>query len=167
MWYALLTACMYFFPSPASLEGEHPFYVSVATLEHNAAEKRLEISVRIFTDDFEQCLRKGTREKVDLLDKAAHEAMDTIVAGYINKHLELTADQVLLKMNYLGYQQEEEAVLIFLEAVNLPRLKKLQVKDDLLYECKKDQHQIIHLTVNGKRKSTRLSNPQSYASFSF
>ena len=38
-----------FFPSQ---QDAHPIYVSVTEIEHNAAEKTLEISCRIFTDDF-------------------------------------------------------------------------------------------------------------------
>lgn len=32
----------------------HPFYVSVIDLHHNAKEKMVEVSIRIFTDDLEQ-----------------------------------------------------------------------------------------------------------------
>ena len=32
----------------------HPFHVSVVEIEHNAEDKSLEISCKIFTDDFEK-----------------------------------------------------------------------------------------------------------------
>src|SRR6476661_2375693 len=34
----------------------HPFHVSTTEINHNATDKTLEISCRIFTDDFESCL---------------------------------------------------------------------------------------------------------------
>ena len=35
----------------------HPIFVSVTEIEHNAKDKTLEISCKIFTDDFEKTLR--------------------------------------------------------------------------------------------------------------
>lgn len=37
----------------------HPFHVSVIEINHNAADKTLEISCKIFTDDFEKILAKN------------------------------------------------------------------------------------------------------------
>ena len=35
---------------------DHPFHVSVIEINHNAADKNLEISCKIFTDDFEKIM---------------------------------------------------------------------------------------------------------------
>ena len=36
----------------------HPFYVSVTEINHNAADKTLEISCKMFTEDLEEILEK-------------------------------------------------------------------------------------------------------------
>ncbi len=46
----------------------HPLFISVTEIEHNAKEKSLEVSCKIFTDDFERTLRAAYKTKVDLLD---------------------------------------------------------------------------------------------------
>ncbi|HXL58320.1 MAG TPA: DUF6702 family protein, partial [Chitinophagaceae bacterium] len=43
----------------------HPFFVSMTDINYNSKEKELEISVRIFTDDFENTLRKYHSTKID------------------------------------------------------------------------------------------------------
>ena len=45
----------------------HPIYVSVTEIEHNAKDKTLEISCKIFTDDFEKTLSQAYKTYVDLL----------------------------------------------------------------------------------------------------
>jgi hypothetical protein len=41
------------------------------------------------------------------------------------------------------------------------------VINDLLYEYLPQQMEIMHVTVNGERKSSRLNNPDSKAEFTF
>ena len=39
----------------------HPFHVAVLTIDHNAGEQSLELTCKLFTDDFENEDRKSTR----------------------------------------------------------------------------------------------------------
>ena len=46
----------------------HPIHVSVAEIEMDEKDKRLEIMMRVFTDDLELTLRKATNQpELDLL----------------------------------------------------------------------------------------------------
>ncbi len=44
----------------------HPLYISVTEINHNAKDKILEVSCKIFTNDFETVLEKIAKTKVDL-----------------------------------------------------------------------------------------------------
>ncbi|NDE11960.1 MAG: hypothetical protein EBZ95_15580, partial [Chitinophagia bacterium] len=68
----------------------HPIFVSVTELEHNAAEKTVEISCKLFVDDFEKTLRKKYNTKVDLLDAKLKIEMNRIVNDYIQKHFSVS-----------------------------------------------------------------------------
>ncbi len=57
----------------------HPLYVSVIEIDHNAKDKTVEISVRIFTDDLEATLRKYTTARVDLTAPGHKPAMERLV----------------------------------------------------------------------------------------
>jgi hypothetical protein len=70
-------------------------------------------------------------------------------------------------MEWLGYEQQEESIASYLQVNGVEAFKKIAVKDDILYEFKTEQISLIHLTVNGKRKSTKLNNPDSVASFEY
>jgi hypothetical protein len=149
------------------LKENHPIFVSVTEIEHNAAQKMLEISCKLYTDDFEKTLRMHTKEKVDLLNPVLKKQMDVLVNNYIQQHLILQADGKKLALQYLGFEQQEEGIVSFFQAANINSLKKLDITNNLLYEYKTEQLGIIHVAVNGNRKSTKLNNPEAQASFSF
>ena len=57
----------------------HPLYISVTEMEHNVTDKNLEISCKIFTDDFEKTLASVFRAKVDLTAPADKGEADRMV----------------------------------------------------------------------------------------
>lgn len=145
----------------------HPIFVSVTEINHNAANKTLEISCKIFTDDFEQTLRQQNKTTVDLLNPVNKQAMNVLVNNYIQKHLQVSADDKKLALQFLGFEQQEEGIISYFEVKNIATVKKLDVTNTLLYESRPQQMQIIHVMVNGERKSSRLNNPDEKASFVF
>ena len=145
----------------------HPIFVSVTTIDHNMANKTLEVSCKIFTDDLETTLRKKYNKKVDLLDVTLNEAMKPMVNDYIKMHLVITADGKLANMQFIGFEQQEEGIISYFEVKDVATVKKIEVMDNILYDEKPQQMEIIHVTVKGQRKSSRLDNPENRVSFLF
>jgi len=159
-----LAASLFVFCSSGEM---HPIYVSVIEIEHNAKDKTLEISCKIFTDDFEKTLRQVYKTHVDLLKPADKEAMNKLVNGYVQKHLQINVDGKDVQLKFLGYEQIEEGIYSYYQADNINTVKNITVTDDILYEYKDQQMSLIHVTVNGIRKSTKLNNPDTKASLGF
>lgn len=147
--------------------GHHPIFVSVTEIGHNAVNKTLEISCKIFTDDFETALRKQNSKKIDLLDANFKSAMNPLVDNYIQKHLSIIADGKPVSMQFIGFEQQEEGIISYYEVKNIATVKKIDVTDNILYEYKSEQMEIVHVMVNGERKSSRLNNPDEKVSFQF
>ena len=145
----------------------HPIFVSVTEIEHNAKEKTLEISCKIFTDDFEKTLRQQYNIHIDLLNSKEKAAMEKLVSDYVQKHLLLKVEGKPVVLQFLGYEQQEEGIVSFYQVNNIAAVKKLEVTDNILFEYKKEQISIIHSIVNGNRKSTKLTNPEDKTSFEF
>jgi hypothetical protein len=145
----------------------HPLFVSVTEIEHNAKDKTLEISCKIFTDDFEKTLRQNYKTTIDLLKPKDKTAMNKLVSDYVQKHLLLTVDGKKTTLQFLGYQQNEEGILSYYQIDNIPAAKKIDITNNILYDYKKEQIGIIHVTVDGNRKSTKLNNPKDKCIFDF
>ena len=147
--------------------GRHPIYVSVTEIEHNAKEKTLEVSCKIFTDDFEKTLRSAYKTHVDLSDSKIKPAMDRLVSDYVSKHLKIAVDGNPTTLRYLGYEKIEEGIFSYYQADNIPSVKKITVTDDVLFEFNEQQMSLIHVIVGGQRKSTKLDNPEKVGNFEF
>jgi hypothetical protein len=146
----------------------HPLYISVTEIDHNTKDKNLEISCKIFTDDFEKTLTSVFKAKVDLTAPADKGEADRMVREYIKSHLLLKVDNKAVTLEFVGFEKENDAVWSYFEVKNITTApKKIDVTNTILYETYDKQMNLMHVTVGGDRKSYRLNNPDEEASFSF
>jgi hypothetical protein len=145
----------------------HPFHVSVVEINHNAADKTLEISCKLFTDDFEKVLAQNYKTRVDLINPPDKAAMDTLVKKYISSHLSINADGKPGKLMYVGFERESEAVYGYMQVDGIASVKKIDITNKLMYDLFTDQVNLVHVIVGGNRKSTKLDYPESNAGFEF
>ena len=145
----------------------HPYYVSATEIEYSHPDKEIQVACKIFTDDFEQALKAMYHTKIDLYHPQDKALLNKQITGYIQKHLHLKADNKTVTLNYIGYEIEGEAAWCFFSAGNILAVKNIEVFNDLLYEYKKEQVNMMHTRVNGDRKSARLSYPDTSMQFSF
>lgn len=75
--YSLLLLCVAFFAVGAGIK--HPLHVSTTEVNFNAKDKTLEVSCKIFSDDFEAILAKLYKQKTDLSNPNMKSAMDELV----------------------------------------------------------------------------------------
>lgn len=145
----------------------HPFYVSVTEITQDPKTKTVQISVRVFFDDFEKSLDHQYKEKVNILKPVDRKKVDQLIADYVKKHLQIKVNQQPIAFKYLGYEIEEDAAWCYFETGATPVIKNIEIKNDVLFAEHESQSNMIHVTVNGQRKSTKLDNPKNSASLSF
>ena len=145
----------------------HPIYMSVTEIEHNATDRTLEISCKVFTDDFEKTLRKTYSGTIDLINPRDKALMNKLVSDYVKKHLLLKVDGKPVAMEFIGYEQQEEGIVSYYQVNNMMKVKKLDITDNILYEYKSEQISLLHITVMGTRKSTKMVNPEDKVSIEF
>jgi hypothetical protein len=145
----------------------HPFHVSVVEMNHNAQEKTVEISCKIFTDDFEKVLAKNYNTKADLTNPPNKVAMDSLVKKYIFSHLSLRINGRPATLVYVGFETDKEASYGYVEVDNIPSVSKVDITNSLMYDQFDDQVNIMHVIVNGNRKSTKLEYPEKSISVEF
>ena len=145
----------------------HPFYVSVTEIHHNAGDKNLEISCKIFTDDFETALAKANGSKIDLFNPKDKAAVEKQISAYIKKHLVIKLDSKPVTLEFVGFEWENEAVWSYFQVSNTAAPKKIDINNDLLYDAFDQQINLMHVSVGTNRKSTRLNYPEAAASFQF
>lgn len=145
----------------------HPFFLSMTDVNYNDKAKELEISVRIFTDDFENTLKKNYNEKVDVLHPADTKEMNRIVNDYLQKNLQFRVDNSTVQLHFIGYEQQEESIWSYFEVTNVSGVKKLEITNSLLHDYTANQVNMIHVKVGDMEKSTKLDFPAKQALFGF
>lgn len=147
---------------PAITGFNHPFYVSVIEAEYKAAQKELEVSCKIYPDDLEATLKQFVKHPIDLSAENKTEN-NKIIESYFKKHLGFKINGITKPFQFLGYENDKEATWIYLSIPALTNVKSVEVSTDMMYEYKEEQTNIVHITINGKRKSFKLNSPNKVA----
>ncbi|TWI78298.1 hypothetical protein IQ13_3980 [Lacibacter cauensis] len=145
----------------------HPYYMSVTELEYKPAEKEVQVACKIFTDDLEEALKREFNKKVDIVNAAQKKENEQLLQRYLQKHLKLQLDNKAVALDFFGFEEEGEAIWIYLLAKNTAAFKSATVFNDVLYSYREDQLNIIHFKNKGERKSYRLNYPNNQVSFSW
>ena len=138
---------------------KHPLHVSTTEVNFNAKDKTLEVSCKIFSDDFESILAKNYKQKTDLSKPAMKAAMDDLVKKYILSHLQIKANAKPVTLNYIGFEIDHEATNVYFEAEKISSVKSLEVTNTILYDLFDDQMSIVHLVHGQVRKSSKILFP--------
>jgi len=145
----------------------HPLYISVTELKHNPKDKILEVSCKMFTNDLEAALEKMAKVHVDLSAAKDKAASDKLIEEYVERHLRLKLDGKPALLHFVGSEKENDGTWSYFQVNDVPAVKRIDVVNDLLYDSFNQQIGIVHVTVGGERKSTRLDYPDANASFEF
>lgn len=154
-------------PRAGGGEGAHPLYISVTEIDHNAKDKTLEVSCKMFTNDFEATLEKVVHAKVDLSDPKDKKASDKLIADYVLQHLQLKVDGKAVALQFVGSEKEEDGTWSYFVVNNVSAVRRMDVANSLLYDNFPTETNIMHVSVGGEKKSLRLNNPDVNAVFEF
>lgn len=145
----------------------HPIFVGVIEIEHNAKDNTLEISCKLFTNDFENALRVHSNSKIDLLQPKYKPQMETLVNKYLQTHLKIWVEEKPVFMKYVGYEIVEEGIVSYFQVDHIATVKTITVQDNILYEMSPEQISLVHIIVGGNRKSTKMNNPDDKVTMQF
>ncbi|MFT3677227.1 MAG: hypothetical protein QM781_15125 [Chitinophagaceae bacterium] len=145
----------------------HPLHLGVTEAEHNAADQTLEISCKLFSDDFERILEKVYDRDIDLINPSDRAAVQAVINDYIRKHLSFKVDGKAVTFTCIGFEPDHEATYSYFQAEGIKEVKKVEVTSTLMYDLFDDQTNIFHIKVNGKRKSSKLNYPAKVTEISF
>lgn len=145
----------------------HPFFVSVIEVNHNAKEATVEISVRIFSNDFEKTLQKNTTARIDILNPPDKSLLDKQISSYITQKLHFRINGQPMALNYIGHEIQQESVWSYFEIPKVKDLRKLEADCSLLYDFEKTQSNIFHVKSRNQDKSYKLDYPKTGTVFEF
>lgn len=141
---------------------KHPYHVGSVEFKYNSKSKTFEVSAKFFLDDLENGLNKKYGKAVHFNDKNFKEEINQLLKDYCAEYLKLKVNNKFIKLNYLGFEEDAESVDVYLESVPVENPKKVETAVSFLYNYFEDQLNIVHIIVNGERKSSKLNYPNRY-----
>jgi hypothetical protein len=134
----------------------HKFHASLAEVEYNAKERRVEIAVRLFVEDFEEALGKASGRRVRL--DATPDVAD-LGAAYLRERLTITGpDGRALELKWVGMESKVDEAWVYLEAPSADGLAGATVSDRVFFELFDDQVNTVNLK-DGARRTTVVFKP--------
>ena len=140
----------------------HPYHVGSVEINYNAKTKTFEISAKFFLDDLENSLNAKYNKTLHFGEEKSKAGLDQALENYFAEYFKLKSNNKLLKINYLGFEEDKESVNVYLESEATEMPKKVETAVSLLYSFFDDQMNIVHIIVNGERKSSKLNYPDRY-----
>src|SRR5579872_5301982 len=107
----------------------HPLYMSVTEINHNAKDKLLEISCKVFTNDLEAALEKMAGTRVDLSAAAGKAAGDKLIDAYVEKHLRLRVNGKPVALHFVGSEKEMDGTWSYFQVNDVAAVKRIDVAD--------------------------------------
>lgn len=141
----------------SSFTALHKYYVSVTDVEYSLVNKSLQITSRLFIDDFQNVLQERYGASIKLEDKIS----DVYVEKYFKKKLLIEVNNTLKSYTYIGKEFDGDMLHCYFEVENVSDIQSITVTNKLLIELFEGQQNITHITINDKKKSFLLIKDNS------
>ena len=140
----------------------HPYHVGSVEINYNSNTKTFEVSAKFFLDDLENALNKKYNKTLHFGEEKSKAGINEALNDYFYEYFKLKNNNKFVKVNYIGFEEDRETVNVYLESEPTEMPKKVETAVSLLYSFFDDQMNIVHIVVNGVRKSSKLSCPDRY-----
>jgi len=122
----------------------HPLHTTITELSFNAADRTVQVSVRVFADDFRV---------------TAGAASDSAAFAYLRSGLTLSErDGRVLLLAWCGLRRQGDLVWLCARAPAPRGLAGVRVRARLLFDLYRDQINIVQARYDGRRTSLLFSS---------
>ena len=149
---AALVAFILMFPLAGAAPALHAYHSTITELRYNAAKKQLELSVKVFTDDFEKALSQGQPTHVNLTEAGPRPLV--LASAYLGRTLQVsTTAGVPLQLQVLGMQAENDGYWFYCKVPLPGPVSGVKLRQAALLDAFSDQMNIVNIEANGQKQS--------------
>jgi ABC-type uncharacterized transport system ATPase subunit len=135
-------------------------------MDFNAKEKSFEISIRVFTDDFEKALTKDNGGQKFVV--VNNDKNDAFVEKYIRKHFALiTPSKQKKSYSYVGKEQEADATWIYIEVSCPESITGFSLQNTTMLDLFEDQVNLVNFNYQGQKRSYIFKKDESMLPLGF
>ena len=105
----------------------HPIHVSMTNIEYSQSRKEYEITVKVFSDDFQKNIKALYNIDLNLGEENELANSPQIITKYFNKALNISFDGKKQNLQYVSKKMNFEATWVVFIIKNKEKIKKIDV----------------------------------------
>ena len=133
--------------------GIHKYYISVTQIEFIEDKQSVQITSRIFIDDFENLLRERYDKNITLAGKDELKIVDLYIERYLKEKLKIKINNEVSQLVFIGKEYDADIVRCYLEIEGVKKIETFEVRNRVLFDLFEDQQNIVKTKINAKQKS--------------
>ena len=133
----------------------HKFYVSVTNVNYSEKDAALQITSRIFIDDFENALQERFGFKAELATKNESKEADAFIEKYLRAKFAVAVNGKNASYTFIGKEYDVDVMICYIEVpgVDLAKTTSIQIENEILTDIFDEQQNIVHFKIDGRKKS--------------
>lgn len=147
--FALVLICFSFVAAD-----EHPIFISMAQVDYKTKLDRLEIAVKIFSDDLQKVITKKEGQTIEIGTDREHKDATAYIKAYVEENFKLSNNGKELELEYVGRELERKdffAMWVYYKVEKVKRLKDLKLYNNILIDYERTQKNKISFRVDDER----------------
>jgi len=135
--------------------GVHKFYLSVTNIDYSEKDKALQITSRIFIDDFEKVLQERYDFEAKLATESESQDADAFIEKYLKAKFAVATNGKAVPYTFIGKKYDTDVVVCYIEVpkIDLAEIESIQIENEILTDLFDEQQNIVHFKIDGKKKS--------------
>jgi len=144
----------------------HPIHVSVTNIDLDPDEGKMELSVKIFADDFQDLILHKYSVQLKLTDQELPGDKIHSVNRYIGETLQFEINgKEIGELNFDKSELNEEAIWLYYSYDHGKRIREINVRNNLMNEKFDDQTNLLIISYNSKQNGYRMDNKTTDLTF--
>jgi hypothetical protein len=144
----------------------HPIHVSVTNVDMDPDEGTVELSVKIFADDFQDLILHKYSVQLNITQQEEPGENITSVNRYIGEALQMEINGRKIEgFTLTNLELREEAIWLYYFYDHGGRIRKVRIRNTIMNEKFDDQTNLLILAYNSTQNGYRMNNKTTELTF--
>ncbi|ALJ06138.1 peptidase E [Pseudalgibacter alginicilyticus] len=131
----------------------HKYYISVTEINFIQERKSVQITSRIFIDDFESLLRERYDKSITLAVNSESKTTEQYIEKYLKQKMNFKINGKEVNFDFIGKEYDRDVMICYLEITGVKSISTFEVSNAVLFDLFEDQKNIIKTKINSQQKS--------------
>lgn len=150
VFYIVLALPLFF-----SFSAAHKYYVSVTHVNYSEKDRAIQITTRLFIDDFDRLLMARYDLDAQLATEKESPSADAYIEKYLRSKFVVALDGEAVAYDFIGKRYDNDVMVCYIEIpeIDLNTVKTIEIENEMLTDLFEEQQNLVHINLKNKKKS--------------